>query len=60
MKTVDDLTELQWARIHGRNAGKRGYTSRYNPYIEGFNDTNKELHNAWENARLEAKQFLGI
>jgi hypothetical protein len=40
------LTEQQWARINGSQAGRSGYPSRYNPY---FNDA--ELHLIWERAR---------
>lgn len=56
MKTVADLTEQQWAKIHGRRAGQEQRTSRYNPYIEGFNDVGNELHNLWEEARLNANE----
>ena len=60
IKTMEDITELQWAKIHGNRAGHAGYGSKYNPYVDGFNDTNKELHNAWEQARLYASLNLGI
>lgn len=59
IKTIKDLTEQQWAKIHGHRAGLEGKTKRYNPYIEGFNDTNQELNNIWESARINAKQFSG-
>ena len=55
MKTLNDITEPQWAKIHGKRAGLEGYGSKYNPYVDGFNDTNKHLHTIWENARLSAK-----
>jgi hypothetical protein len=60
IKTMEDLTELQWSKIHGHRAGLSGYGLKYNPYVDGFNDTNKQLHNAWEHARMNAKQYLGI
>lgn len=60
LKTMQDLTESQWAKINGNKAGLSGYGSKYNPYVDGFNDTNKQLHTIWENARLNAKQYFGV
>ena len=58
MKTIKDLTEAQWAKINGRKAGLEGYGSKYNPYVNGFNDTNKQLHTIWETARFKAKNNI--
>jgi hypothetical protein len=38
MKTMKDLTEQQWAKIHGHRAGVSNYLASKNPYILGFND----------------------
>ena len=58
MKTINDLTEQQWAKIHGNRAGHEQLPSRYNPYIKGFNDVGSELHEIWETARQKAKEFV--
>ncbi len=61
MKTIQDLTEQQWAKIHGHRAGVSNYLSNKNPYILGFNDMDGSLAKIWEQARKEARfnNFLG-
>ena len=61
MKTIQDLTELQWAKIHGYRAGVSNYPASKNPYILGFNDVDGSLNKTWEKARKSTfNQFLGI
>ena len=61
MKTIKDLTEVEWAKIHGYRAGVQNKTARYNPYILGFNDPDGSLGKIWENTRLSTyNKFLGI
>ena len=58
MKTVKDLTEAQWAKIHGRRAGNESRTARYNPYHKDLNDKDGTLAKIWEEARMN--RILGI
>lgn len=61
-KTIQDLTESQWAKIHGHRAGISNLLAHKNPYILGFNDLDGSLAIIWEQARKEARlhNFLGI
>lgn len=61
IKTIQDLTEAQWAKIHGHRAGISNYLASKNPYILGFNDIDGSLAKIWENARQSTfNKFLGI
>lgn len=61
IKTIQDLTEAQWAKIHGHRAGVSNYLAGKNPYILGFNDMDGSLGKIWEEARKSTfNKFLGI
>ena len=61
VKTIQDITEAQWAKIHGYRAGVSNYLASKNPYIPGFNDLDGSLAIIWEQARQSTfNKFLGI
>ena len=51
-KTIEDLTDQQWAKIYGHRAGQRGQDHTDNPYIP-----KSILYNIWYNAWREGNNI---
>lgn len=51
-KRMNDLSNKQWAKIHGNRAGNRGQPHTDNPYEKG-----SEEHSTWQDAYRKVKSF---